>query len=229
MKIYGTAGVSASMLASRRVRWRRLAGAVVVLGVLGAFAIGRPTVSIVLLVGGFLVRYRLRGMTHAARSGSAGEYEVAARLRAYQPDVLLFDLDLRGQRSDIDAVVLGPVVATVEVKAAKGRVRAMSDGTVRVGGTWLSGHPIAQAARHAAALGTYTEHHAEALLCITRMRGRPRYVEYGRTKVLVTNLRHLRRALRWLPPLISAREARHLAQLLRSGNNPSHLESPSVH
>ena len=229
MKIYGTAGASASMLEHRRQRLRQITGIAVGAGVIGGILVGRPMAALFLAVMGFLVRYRLRGLAYAARAGAKGEADVAERLRAFRPDVLIFDLNVRQQRSDIDAVVLGPMVATIEVKAARGRVRAMSDGTIRVGGVWLQGHPIGQAARHASSLGDYTEHHVEAVLCITAMRGRPRYVEYGNTEVLLTSTRYLRRTLRRLPRVIKPAEARQIARLVRSGNNPSHPQTPSVH
>ena len=228
MKTYGSPGASAAFLARRRRRLRAGTGVVVLAGTIAAVATGRPTAAIGLLVAGFLVRYRLAGTAHAADVGAAAEAEVAARLRSFRPDVLLFDVDLRNRRTDIDAVVLGPVVATVEVKRARGRVKVMSDGSVRAGRRWLPGRPVAQAASHAAAVGRYTDHHVEAVLCITGMRRRPTIVEYGKGEVWVTSARRLERTLRKLPNEINSGEACQIATRLRTGNNASNRGIRSV-
>ena len=99
MKTYGSPGASAAFLARRRRRLRAGTGVVVLAGTIAAVATGRPTAAIGLLVAGFLVRYRLAGTDHAADVGAAAEAEVAARLRSFRPDVLLFDVDLRDRRS----------------------------------------------------------------------------------------------------------------------------------
>ena len=229
MRTYGTAGQSASLLQRRRNRWHRVIGWTAAGVGLVAVGVGRPATLFVVVVAAYLIRYRLRAMEYAARAGATAEAEVAMLLESYRPEVLIFDLDLRGRRSDIDAIVLGPIVATVEVKSARGRAVPMSDGTVRVGGDWLAGRPLAQAASHAVAVGGFTDHHVEAVLCITGMRQRPHIVEYGNTQVWVTNGRRLRRTLKKLPRILDAREARKLGKRLRTGSNASQRPFGPVH
>ena len=228
VKIHGAPGRHPARLARRRTR-SSIAATVVGFG--GAFAAvlsGRPALALTFVVVGLMVRHRLRGRAYAARVGAEAESAVAERIRGFRPEVALFGLDLRGRRADVDAVVLGPVAATVEVKRASGRVRVMDDGTVRVGRTWLPGRPLSQAAAHAAAVGRFTEEHVEAVLCITGMRQRGRVFDHGSTEVWVTSARRLPATLRRLPRVLTSREARQLAQRLRSGNNPSQAAQRSV-
>lgn len=199
------------------------------LSTLGLAGLGRPMVAIIPLTVAGLARRRLRGRAVAADVGAEAEVEAALRLRRVRPTALLFDLDLRERRSDIDAVLLGPMAATVEVKSARGRAHFLDDGRVRVGGRWLPGRPVAQAASHAAAVGRMAGVHVEAVLCLTHMRGRPLVVELGRTEVWVTGLRHLRRTVRRMPPILDARAAREIATRIRGGKNASPVADRPVH
>jgi len=227
--IYGTAGESARTIARRRRARARLVLLAVALGAMAIAAANSPAGALLLVLAGSLVAYRLSGRAFAADAGAATEVLVAARVRRARAQIALFDLDIRTQRSDIDVVVLGPMAATIEVKMGTGRVVAYDDGRVRVARAWLPGHPIAQAARHAATVGRYLDEHVTAVLCIAHMRGRHRYVTYGAAEVLLTNARRLPRVLRRLPNVLSPRSARRVAHNLRSGNNPSPRRMPSVH
>jgi len=231
MRIYGIPGSSSDRLLRRRLRAHRLVGLAAAGAVVLAVAVGRPATAVVVVLVGILARRHLRGRAAAADLGSQTEIIVAHRLRRFRPDVLLFDVDLRDRRADVDAVVLGPVAATIEVKTARGRAQYLDDGRVRVGGRWLPGRPLAQAASHAAAVGRWSPVHVEAILCLSGMWGRPRLVEYGATEVWVTSARHLRRVLRRLPRVLDRPTARRLADRLRDGRrkNASPDARRSVH
>lgn len=234
MRVHGTPGASADRLQRRRLRHHGLLGWGALLVTVALVAVGQPMAAVVPLAVAALLRRRLRGRAIAADRGADAEIEAARRLRRVKPTVLLFDVDVRGRRSDIDAVLLGPMATTVEVKAARGRPHFMDDGRLRVGGRWLPGRPLAQAASHAATVGRVTAHHddrvhVEAVLCVTGMRGRPVIVEYGDTEVWVTNLRHLRRTVRRMPSCLDPRAAREIAASLRGAKNASPAGGGPVH
>jgi len=214
MRVYGRPGSSADRLLRRRLWWHRLAGLLTLVAVVAALAYGRPFGALVVLMVGLGVRRRLRRRAAAADVGAEAEIDVAERLRRFRPAALLFDVDLRGRRSDVDAIVLGPVCAVIEIKRAGGRAVYLDDGRVRAGGRWLPGRPLGQTAAHAAALRAEVDVPVEAVLCLTRLRGRPRIVEYGRTEVWVTSARHLRRVLRRLPHVLDRAEAKRAAASL---------------
>lgn len=229
MRTYGQPGATAAAIAARRRQGRLLAFLLGIAGLLLGMATGTPAIAIFTVLIALLIGYRLNGLAYAADAGAAAEVEVARRLQRLKPTVLLFDVDLRDGRSDVDTIILGPWVATVEVKRARGFVVAMDDGTVRAGRTWLPGRPVAQAAHHAARIGQFSDAYVTAVLCLTRMWGRARYVEYGNTEVLVTNLRRLNRNIRRLDRSLGARDAKRLATMIRDPENASPRAERPVH
>ncbi len=233
MRVYGRPGSSADRLLRRRLRWHRRVGLLTAAAVVASALLGRPLTALVAVIVGLGLRHRLRRRATVADVGAEAEIEVAGRLRRYRPAALLFDVDVRGRRSDVDAIVLGPVCAAIEIKRAGGRAFFLDDGRVRMGGRWLPGRPLGQTAAHAAAVGAAIDVTVEAVLCLTRLRGRPRIVEYGRTEVWVTSARHLRRVLSRLPHVLDRAEAKRAAALLArptpaGPKNPSQRASGSV-
>ena len=228
MRTFGTAGANADRLARRRAFARTAIGFVAIGGVVAAALTGRTAAVFPIAVVAFMIRHRLARGIRMAEVGAAAEISVAARLSRLRASVVLFDIDLRGRRSDIDIVIVGPGVATVEVKRARGRIKAMSDGTLRVGGQWLPGRPLAQAASHAVAVSRFTDRHVEAILCITGMTQRPRIIEYKGTEVRVTSEAGLLKIVRKLPRVLGSVEAREIAHRLRTGNSASQMGIRSV-
>lgn len=157
--------------------------------------------------------------TRAARAhaGAAAEHDAAARLRRVRAAAVAYDVRLPGLHSDVDAIVLGPMAAAVEIKRAYGRVRCYGDGTVRAGRNALPGRPLAQAIAQAAAVRRTVGNvdHVDAVLCVVGMRQRPRLVDVNGVDVWVTSLRHLRRVLRRLPNRIARDDAKRAAAELQ--------------
>ena len=227
MRVFGTPGSTARRLQQRRLRSADIVGIGGGLVAIALLLAGRGWTAAAVVLIAVLARHRLRSASYAARSGQISEEAVAAEVRRHRPYAVLYDL--KWGRGDIDVVVIGPALATIEVKSGSGRVRAMDDGTLRVGRTWLAGTPLLQASRQARHVAHLLSAETVPMLCVVGMRGRPRYVEIGDTEVLLTSARHLRRQLRRLPRLVDRPTARAFAQALRTGNNPSQRGAPSVH
>ena len=134
-----------------------------------------------------------------AHSGIRGERDVALTLGRWA--IVAYGWSPPGSRYDVDVVVTWPTIAAIEVKHATGRVRTRRDGTVAVDGALLPGAPVRQAVRGAAAVRRHLElpEPVEAVLCITGMKQRPRWVESNGSSVAVCSRRHLRRVLERLP------------------------------
>jgi hypothetical protein len=130
-------------------------------------------------------------------------------------EAVIFGVRLPGG-GDADVVVLGPMVAVVEVKRAVGRVRCLEDGAVAVDGRRLPGRAVRQAVAAAAAVRSRLAgvDHVDAVLCVTGMQQRPRRVAAGRGEVVVCSARHLRRTLRRLPVRLGRGEGRTLGREL---------------
>jgi hypothetical protein len=191
-----------------------LAIALVLAGAL--WSAGAPSAGLVVIGAGWLVWRRAGAGIARARAGDRAEKEVAVILRRLRPEALLFDVRLPGMRGDVDAVVLGPMCATVEVKRAHGRVRLVGDGGVVVGGRRVPGAPLRQALAAAVATRRTLDIDAtvEAVLCVTGARGRARPVSVGNGVVWLTSARRLRRTLRRLPRVLDRRTARSLVARL---------------
>lgn len=185
----------------------------------GAFAMlaGAPLVGLLAVAGGWLLHRRAHGAARRATAGSHAEEDVARRLRSVGAAFVAFDVQLPGRRGDIDAVVLGPMAAAVEVKRAEGRVRFRRNGQVVVAGRKLPGRPLLQAVVQAAAVreASAIDGQVDAVLCVTGMRQRPRIVSHEQTDVWVTSARHLRKVLRRLPRELDRRAAASAAARLR--------------
>ncbi len=196
-----------------------LAGVVLVAAcVIGAFAagVGASMPALATLGLGWLGARSLMGRARRAEAGHRGETEVAEALHRVRADAVVHGARLPGHRGDVDIVVLGPMVAAIEVKRSTGRVRWRRDGSVWVGGRRLPGRPLRQAVAQAAAVRRSLRLGApvDAVLCVTGMRQRPRLARLDSSDVWITSARHLRRVLRRLPPAMDRRAARDAAASL---------------
>ncbi len=160
---------------------------------------------------------RRRGAQAAA--GAAAERLVGSHIHRLRAGGIIWGHRPTGRGGDIDLVVLGPWIAAIEIKHGSGRVRVHSDGSVRVGRSWLPGRPVRQAVGNAAALrrSLRSENFVDAILCVSEMRGRTRIVETDHGKLVVTSARRLRSAIRRLPHRTSMSEGRLMAESIMHG------------
>jgi hypothetical protein len=187
-----------------------MAGAVAAAGV-GTRSV--LTVVVGVALSAVVVRYTAGGLARAA-AGVAGEREVARQLRRARVEVVLFGVRPGRGRWDVDAVVLGPCLAAIEVKRCAGRVRVCGDGSVWVGGRQIPGRPLSQTVAGAVAIEEALEVAVTPILCLTGMRGRPRTYRLNDSDVIVCSSGHLRRILGRLEPVVAPDEARFLAREL---------------
>lgn len=199
--------------------WRSRQLASVLLAVLAVVGVAHqvpPILALTAVVGAYAVWVVGEGRIARARAGAEAEAEVAARLRGF--GTVVFGWRPPGVRYDVDVVVLAPALSAVEVKRAVGRVRVRPDGAVLVDGDPIPGEPLRQVVRGAAAVRHTLDEDdlVGAVLCVTGMRQRPRWVEWQGTPVAICSARHLRRVLRRAGPSVSRREARDLIDVLSS-------------
>lgn len=214
-----------------RLRFKRsvlgwLLPALALVGAYGAVLVGLPLAAVLVGLAGHLVGRHYRASARRAAVGRGVERLVAARLRRLGAEVVVFGYRPRGRRADIDAIVLGPWLAAVEIKHGEGRVRVRRDGRVQVGGRRLPGYPLRQATAGAAAVrrAIGTADQVEAILCIAGMRGRSRIIVAQGTTIRLTSARRLVRTIRRLPRSLAPGEGRRIADGLRAGRpgrNPS--------
>lgn len=163
---------------------------------------------------GVLLQRRMRAMSARARAGSATERMVAGRISRVRPTAVLFNLRLSGVHGDIDAVVLGPMAAIVEVKRAAGRVRVSRDLTLTVGRRPLHGRPIERSLAAAGALRERTGLPFDAIICVSDMTQRPRRIPVGPHELTICSSHHLPHILRRLQRVVQPFDARRLARSL---------------
>ncbi len=216
-RTHGVAGAAPRRLARRRSLAAAAVLATAALLAAALAAAGAGTAMLAVVVVGWAGFRMLRSGAVRARAGAQAEVDVAAALRRAGATAVVYNARLPGCRGDVDAVVLGPMAAAIEVKRATGRVRCYADGRVRVAGRMLPGRPLRQAIAAAVAVRRTLglEGHVTAIVCITGMRRRPRLVTVSDVPVWVASPRHLRRVLRRLPRLIGRTEAREAAHRLR--------------
>jgi hypothetical protein len=198
----------------RRLARRRIATRAVILvagsgaAMAGAVADSRLVVAVAVAATVAAVR-RYRPLIARARAGADAEEMVATALRRCRAGLVAHSVRLPEARGDLDVVILGPVAAVIEVKRASGRTVVRSDGTVRVGRRLIPGNPARQVLGGAASLRRFLGdvERVDAVLCVTGMRQRPRWVEVGAGELVVCSARHLGRVVRRLPSRLDARQA----------------------
>lgn len=213
---YGSAGASPRHLV-RSWRLRQLAAVLVAVLFVVAVAYGLPPLfALAAVVSAYAVYTVGEGRVARATAGAQAEAEVADHLRGF--GTVVFGWRPPGVRYDVDIVVLEPTLTAVEVKRAAGRVRVRSDGLVLVDGEPIPGEPLRQAVRGAAAVRRALDEEdlVGAVLCVTGMRQRPRWMEWEGATVAICSARHLRRVLRRAGPRVGRREARELVDVLSS-------------
>ena len=169
-------------------------------------------IAAVCLVAGAVVAGPARRRWLQASAGIRSEDRVARLLRTCGAVAVVHGADLapKGRsRGDVDHVVLGPVVAAVETKTGRGRVRIKGE-QVTVGTRRLPGRPLRQAALHAHQLGGHTGTDAAAVLCVVDMVGRP----FTHDRVIVCSAADLPGVLAGLPRSLDAASAARLGAQL---------------
>lgn len=215
-RTHGRPGSTPRLLARRR---RLAAIGVVVVGAIGAALLlvaGLAATGLAVIVVAWFARRSLLAGSSRALAGARAEQLVAGAVRRVRAHAVVFNARLPGRRGDVDVVLLGPMVAAVEVKRGTGRVRWSPDGRVRVGGRLLPGRPLGQVVAQAAALRRALDgvDHVEAVLCVTGMRQRPRLAVVNDVEVWVTSARHLRRVAHRMPRRVGRQEAERMASSL---------------
>ena len=171
-----------------------------------------PPVAALCFIGGVAAAGPARRRWLQAAAGIRSEDRVARLLNRCGAVSVIHGADLAPEgrsRGDVDHVVLGPVVAAVETKTGRGRVR-ISGEQVTVATRRLPGRPLRQARMHAHQLGAHVGTAATAVLCIVDMVGRP----FTHEGVTVCSAADLPGVLAGLPRSIdSAAAARLGAQL----------------
>ncbi len=197
------------MALRRRLRawtWVAAAG----LGALAAMTLDQPIVAAGMVALGAVRHRHLTGSSRRASVGAQAERLVARRIRRVRPAVHRSGVWLRGGSGDLDALVLGPMAAIVEVKYGRGRVRPERSGGLVVGRRRLPGRPMASLCRNGDVLERHLRISVDLVLCVTEMSGRSRRVWYEGRMVRVCSARRLPGVLRSLERRLTAADAHRL-------------------
>lgn len=163
--------------AFRRMALAALAAGLLLLAALLLYRIGSPLLPVVAVVGipfavAAAAQFSAARVKYLqARVGVAAEETVARALARLGGEVLLNGVLLGA--GDIDHVLLGPWVLSVETKHARGKFTIDSAGRLRVGRRLLPRDPIGQASRNAEMLSRRLGVPVSALLVLSEADGRP--------------------------------------------------------
>jgi hypothetical protein len=131
-------------------------------------------------------------------SGANAEKKVAKELRRLGPHALVHGATF-GSNADIDHIVLGPCLVSIETKYGRGPVSINSASKLCCGRKIMYGDPLAQAKRNASRVSKASRSVSAAVLVVVDATGPPQQIN----GVWVCSLRDLGAVLKTLPSVLN--------------------------
>jgi len=175
-----------------------------------------PLFVVVFFAASLLARNPKSRMARAG-SGIDAENKVARILQRASIEAVVHNFMPQHARGDIDHVVLGPSLATVETKAGRGVVQELSDGGLVAGQRRIPKDPLGQARRAALDVSRATNGlPAFPIVVVTNMSNRPFRSSQGVTVCSASDLRSVLASLQ--PVFSSPNKARSMAKTLEGAS-----------
>jgi hypothetical protein len=195
-RVSGTPGAHASALGRQHLLRSAAGAAAAIAGCLAAFLVGVNVGALFpLLAAAGAAAYANHCWQNAQRAwvGARSEKRVAKVVNDLGARTVVHGA-LLGAGGDADHLVVGPILAVIETKTGRGKVKTRN-GHLTVGGRQMPGDPIEQARRQAAAASKRARRNATPIVCVVDMTGRPMSI----AGVTVCSLGDLPKVLKGLP------------------------------